>query len=251
MSVVYTALAYGTAIAVWFPLGARLPIRVHLSHGAIAASMSLGAGLLLAAACIDLTSAALEGAGAVGGVAVILLGAALFSVVNWKLSQGGGANRKRCGGCVAQATEDETPGSGRAIAVGTVLDAIPEALVLGVVLSSTGNAIALAVALALGNLAQAISSTTGLIHAGRSPAFVMRPWCGLAVFVVATTLASSAALGAAGDTIRPWIEASAAGILIAMTCEAMLPEAFHKNPSFRGIQAAAGVCAFALLYHFT
>ena len=250
MAVVYTALAYGTAIAVWFPLGALLATKVHLSHGVIAASMSLGAGLLLAAACIDLTSAALEGAGAIGGVAVILLGASVFSVINWRVSQGGAANRKRCGGCVAQATEDETPGSGRAIAIGTVLDAIPEALVLGVVLSASGQAIALVVALALGNLAQAISSTTGLIHAGRSTAFVTKLWCGLAVLVIATTLASATAFGAAGDTVRPWIEAFAAGILIAMTCEAMLPEAFHKNPSFRGIQAAAGVCAFALLHHF-
>lgn len=248
MSDLWTPLAYGAIIAVCFPLGAFLAVRARLSHHAIAAFMSLGAGLLIAAASIDLTLNALDHAGPTATVTILLTAAALFSTANWLVSRQGGGDRKRCGECVAQPREDESPGSGRAIALGTVLDAVPEALVLGVVLTGSGNAIALTVALALGNVAQSISSTSGLLDAGRSQRFVAMLWGGLALVVVATTLVSFAALGAVGETVRPWVEAFAAGILIAMTCEAMLPEAFHKNPPFRGLQAAIGVSVFALLH---
>ena len=73
-------------------------------------------------------------------------------------------------------------------------------------------------------------------------------WGGLALTVVVTTLLSFLTLGAPGDAVKPAVEAFAAGVLIAMTCEAMLPEAFHKNPSFRGLQAAIGLCGFLLLH---
>lgn len=248
MTDIWTALLYGCIIAVCFPLGALLTVKIEPSHRAIAAFMSLGAGLLLAASTIDLTLASLDHAGPTVTVAMILGAAATFSTANWMLSKGGGGSRKRCGACVAQPSEEDQPGSGNAIALGTVLDALPEALVLGVVLNGSGNAIALTVALALGNVAQAISSTTGLRHAGRSRRFVATLWIGLALVVVATTMASFVLLGGVGDSVRPWIEAFAAGILIAMICEAMLPEAFHEDPSFRGLVAAVGVCVFVLLH---
>ena len=59
----------------------------------------------------------------------LLIGAASFSAGNAWLSAQGAQHRKRFGECVAQPTEAEMPNSGLAIAMGTAMDAVPEALV--------------------------------------------------------------------------------------------------------------------------
>ena len=69
----------------------------------------------------------------------LLAGAAIFSGTNWFLSRQGAKHRKRCGECTEQATEQEHRGSGAAIALGSVLDGIPEALVIGMSVAGGGR----------------------------------------------------------------------------------------------------------------
>ena len=92
--------------------------------------MSLGAGVLLSAASFKVASEALMLAGAASAVAGIVAGAATFSIANAVLVTA--KDRKRCGECKPQPSEIEAPGSGTSIRLGTTLDAVPEALVLGV-----------------------------------------------------------------------------------------------------------------------
>ena len=200
--------------------------------------------MLIAALSIDLVSEALESLTTVHTVLTVGIAAGLFSGVNYLLSKRGARHRKRCGDCVKQPTEAEKPESGQAIAIGTVMDAMPEALVLGVVLSEGHNALALVAVLALGNIAQSLSSTAGLADAGRSYRFIALLWGAVAIAVVTTTLLSFHLLGMVDIEIKPWVEAFAAGILLAMVAETMLPEASHKSPSLSGLQTAVGFCVF-------
>ena len=130
------------------------------------------------------------------------------------------------------------------------MDALPEAVVLGVTLAADGPVVALVVALAIGNVAQSMSSTAGLTHAGRSPAFIYGLWLSVAAVVLALTVAAATIMVDGSADVRPWIEAFAAGILLAMVAEAMLPEAFHKSPRLSGLEAALGFGGFALLVNF-
>ena len=77
-------------------------------------------------------------------------------------------DHKRCGECKPQPSETEAPGSGTSIALGTALDAVPEALVLGVTLRVGGPDLALVVALSLANVPKAVSGTAGMRLASRS-----------------------------------------------------------------------------------
>ena len=145
-------------------------------HRAIAAFMSLGAGVLLSAASFKVAFEALILAGAALTTVAMIAGAATFSVVNAALVKG--RDRKRCGECKPQPSEAEVPGSGASITLGTLLDAVPEALILGVTLRVGGPDLALIVALALANVPEALAGTAGMRLASRSSAYVLGLWGG-------------------------------------------------------------------------
>src|SRR5512145_3302670 len=130
------AFCWGLAAASGLLGGAILALTTRLPHRAIAAIMSFGAGVLLSAASIKIASEALIVAGTVFTGGGIIAGAAMFSMANAAFAPA--KDRKRCGECKQQPTEAEAPGSGTSIALGTALDAVPEALVLGVTLQVSG-----------------------------------------------------------------------------------------------------------------
>jgi ZIP family zinc transporter len=139
--------------------------------------MSFGAGVLLSAASIEIASEALVVAGAVFTGGGIIAGAAMFSIANAALATA--KDRKRCGECKPQLSEAEAPGSGASIALGTALDAVPEALVLGVTLRVSGLDVALIVALALSNVPEALSGTAGMLSFAKTSSRRQMPHIGL------------------------------------------------------------------------
>ncbi len=176
--------------------------------------MSLGTGLLLATAVLQLAAEAVRAAGPALAAASLLLGAGTFSAVNARLE--GAARRKRCGECVAQPSEAEAPGSGAAIALGTALDAVPEALVLGLALREGAVPVAL-IAIAVGNLPEALSGAAGMRAAGRSYGYVFAVWGGIAAGATVATAAAYLASAWLGAAWPPPLQAFAAGALWAMT----------------------------------
>jgi ZIP family zinc transporter len=125
------AAGWGLLSASGLLIGAVGGYYTWLQHTAIARVMTFAAGVLLAVVAVDLVIEARSAASLQWTVIGLLCGATVFSSINWLLSRRGAQHRKRCGECVEQATEEQQPGSGLAIAVGTFLDGVPEGLVLG------------------------------------------------------------------------------------------------------------------------
>jgi zinc transporter, ZIP family len=241
------ALGWGALSSVGLILGAVVGAFSRLSHHAIALAMSVGAGLLLAAASLELATEAIRIVGPVGAVSSLLLGAAVSSAANALLARFGAANRKRCGECTAQASEQQQPGSGLAIAMGTAIDAVPEALVLGLTLRQLHFPSELLIAIAVGNLPEALSGAAGMRCAGRSYRYILLLWSTIAVGAAVATAAGYAAFGYLGQASPPHLQAFGAGALLAMTAETMIPEAFHNSPRFSGFLAAVGFCVVLLI----
>jgi ZIP family zinc transporter len=225
--------------------GAILALTTRLGHRAIAAIMSVGAGVLLSIASFKIASEALPLAGVTSTVAGIIAGAAMFSIANAALATA--KDRKRCGECKPQPSEAEAPGSGTSIALGTALDALPEALVLGVTLRAGGPDLVLVVALALSNVPEALSGTAGMRLAMRSSTYVLSLWSGIALVTAATTALTFYLLSDLGPGATAILKAYGAGALIAMAAETMIPEAFHNGPRYSGVLAASGFAALILL----
>lgn len=243
-----TAGLYGLLSASGLIAGALAGIWLQMRHRTIAAVTSVGVGLLIAAASLYLISSALEAASLAMVGSAALAGAAVFSLVNLVLRRWRAQTRKRCGECVRQPGEAEMPGSGMAIAIGSMLDAVPEALIVGAAVAGGGEALppmALIAAFALGNFAEGLSSAAGMLDAGRSRRYVLLLWGG-ATLVTAATAMLGFALFSGTDEYRGWVEAFAAGALIALVVETMAPEAVADHPAFTGLLAMLGFTALLL-----
>ena len=244
-----TAALYGLLSASGLIVGALAGLWLQMHHRAIASVTAVGVGLLIAAASLYLISGALESVAASTAASGALAGAALFSLVNLILRRWEAEKRKRCGECVRQPTETDTPGSGLAIAVGSLLDAVPESLIIGAAVAGGGMALppaALIAAFALANFAEGLSSTAGMRDAGRSKRYVLLLWIGATLASVAAAMLGFAVFSG-GSAERGWLEAFAAGALIALVVETMAPEAVAGQPGFTGLLAMLGFSALLLV----
>lgn len=241
---IYEVIFWAVMSVLGIIVGAFIGLNFKFNHHTIAKTMALAAGLLIAAATIELAAEAIEHAPLIYAIIVFLIGALGFSFGNVLLSNRGAKDRKRCGECVAQPTEDEKPGSGLAITLGTGMDAVPESIVLGLTLFTNGLDLPLILAIALGNLPEAISGSAGMLHAGRKKSWILKVWGGVALASILLTILGFFLAQNISETIVSLLQLFGAGALIAMVAETLIPEAFHGTPKYSGTIVAIG---FALL----
>ena len=237
---VWAALALGALSFVGLLVGAIAGLFSRMPHRRIAMAMSVGAGLVLAGVSLKVAAEAIRVAGPIAAALSLLLGAAVFSASNALLARFGATHRKRCGDCVRQPSESQQHGSGAAIALGNVLDAAPEAMVLGVALRDPVLPVALVIAFSVGNFPVALSSTAGMRAANRSYRYIFLLWSGIAAGGAMAIAAGYVGFGSLGPAWPPRLKAFGAGALLAMAAETMIPEAFHNSPRFSGVLVAFG-----------
>jgi ZIP family zinc transporter len=217
-------------------------------HTTIARAMTFAAGVLLAVVAMDLVIGA-RGAARLPWIGVGLLGgAAVFSSVNSLISRWGARHRKRCGDCVEQPSEAQQPGSGLAIAAGTLLDGVPEGVVLGLsTLHQGAPGLGIVAAFFLANVPEALSSSAGMRRAGRSASYVFGAWIGIGLLIGLSAPAAVLVLRDTGPAVMGTAEAFAAGAILALVSETMIPEAFHGAPLFNGLLLVVGFVALLVL----
>jgi ZIP family zinc transporter len=242
------AAGWGVLSASGLLIGAVGGYYTRLQHTTIARAMTFAAGVLLAVVALDLVIDAHDASSLPWTVIGLLCGAAMFSSVNWLLSRSGAQNRKRCGECVEQPREEQQPGSGLAIAAGTFLDGVPEGVVLALdMLQHGAPGIGTVAAFFLANIPEALSSSAGMRWAGRSARYVFVMWTGIVLLVGIASAAAGLVLGGAAPAIRATVETFAAGAILALVSETMIPEAFHGSPQFKGLLLVVGFVALLIL----
>jgi zinc transporter, ZIP family len=121
-----------------------------------------------------------SGAGSTRPPSVLWGGAAVYTGANWFLARQGAKHRKRSG--QQQPLEAEDSGSGLAIALGALLDGIPESIVIGVSMIGGGAVSLVAViAIFLSNIPEGLSCSAGMKKADRSAGYVFGIWATIAV----------------------------------------------------------------------
>jgi ZIP family zinc transporter len=132
--------------------------------------------------------------------------------------------------------------------VGALLDGIPESIVIGVsLLAGQGVSVVALAAVFLSNVPEGLSSAAGMRRAGRGPAYVFGVWGGIALAsAVAAGIGYIAFAGVAPGYVAA-VNAVAAGAILAMIADTMIPEAFETAHEYAGLVTAAGfLAAFAL-----
>jgi ZIP family zinc transporter len=240
---VLEAAFWGLAGASTLLVGALLAMAFPWPRRVIGLVAGFGAGALISAVTLDLTASAFEAAGIPAVTVGLALGAAAFSIGNVLIHRGGPArHRKRSHG----RQKDDPLG----ILLGTILDGIPESVVIGIsLLAGEGASVAVIVAVFLSNVPEAISASADLLRGGWTKGKVLGMW---SVVVAASVLAAGlgyvALEGASGSWIAA-IQAFAAGSILTMLADAMIPEAFEftgHNKSV-GLTLALGFAVSAAL----
>ncbi|MFN8470452.1 MAG: hypothetical protein U0X20_33165 [Caldilineaceae bacterium] len=233
LAVFWGGLAATSLLIGYFLAKSRPPSRI------IGIIMGIGAGALIGAIAYDLIpEPVLTTAGA---PVSFLVGALIFHAGNELVKRRGGDRRKSLSG-------EQQGGSGAAIFVGTMLDNIPESIILGMTFAM-GGAVNLAFLLAVfvSNLPEGVGGTVNLARAGYAPRKILGLWILLVVI--------SAGCAGFGYLVLSWYptadghnaQAFAAGAMLTMLADAMMPEAFDRGRELAGIATVIGFLATALL----
>jgi ZIP family zinc transporter len=227
-------------------LGALIGYFVSLPRRLIAAVMAVGAGVLISALSFELMQTAARRGGLPSTATGFLSGAVIYSGANLWLSRRGARHRKRSDG--AQPTEEDVGGSGTAIAIGALLDGIPESIVIGLsLLEGRGVSTVAVAAVFLSNLPEGLSSAAGMKQAGRSWRYIFGVWGGIAMLSGVASLLGYAAFAGTSPGLVAAISALAAGAILAMLADTMIPEASAGSHDLTGLLTVLGFLAAFVL----
>ncbi len=211
-----------------------------LSKRNVGIVMGIGTGALISAIAYELVPESALGSGWQMALA-FALGAVVFFLGDWYVDRKGGGERKNISG-------NQPGGSGAAVFIGTLLDNIPESIILGMTMTINGVVnLAFLAAVFISNLPEGVAGTLNLEASGYSRKKTFWMWMGLVAIS-----AVCAGLGYWAISILPEadgriMQAFAAGAMLTMLSDVMIPEAHEHGGNTVGLFTVFGFLLAAML----
>ena len=219
-----------TAGSLW--VGAALAL-MRPGNRWVGLAMAFGSGALIAAVAYELVLDAVETSADLAAMG-FAVGALTFYVGSWAIDRQG---RHRIG----MSGDSRLAGSANAIVLGTVLDGVPESFVLGASILQDGAVpVAVVVGVFAANVPEALSGTVGLLESGWTSARAFGMWSivvGVSVIAAAAGWLLLDVIPAAGGAFAA---SFAAGALLVMLADTLMPEAFELGGREAGLLTALG-----------
>jgi ZIP family zinc transporter len=226
---VIAALGWGALAASSLILGGALGVIREWPQRLVGLVLAFGAGALISAVAFDL----FEEGRALGGPTAVAIGLAAGGLAYFLADR---------------TVETKVPGAGSALALGALLDGIPEQAVLGIGLGAGEPiSVALLAAIFVSNLPEAIGASADLDEAGTSRRRTSGLWLVVAAVCTAATVVGFALADATSGDVRAAINGFAAGALLVMLVDSMIPEAAKKAGRPAGLVTVLGFAVAAAL----
>jgi zinc transporter, ZIP family len=231
-----TAVFWSALATVTLLIGMALAYRDVVNHKWTGLIMAFGAGAIISAAAFQLVLGAVvkeKGAFIPVGLAMAVGALTFYFADKWADHLGGAERMDFDGG--------QASGSGMGILLGSLLDGVPESLVLGLSLvHSPQVSLAFIFAVAISNIPQGLGGTAGMLTSGWARRRITNLWlavCGLSILAAAL-----------GYGLGHWfpgltgagIDAFAAGSLLVMLTDSMIPESFEHGGGETGLLLVLG-----------
>jgi zinc transporter, ZIP family len=222
---VLAAIGWGALAASSLVIGAALGLARPWSRQLVGLVLGFGAGALISAVSFELAEEGVELAGAMPVAIGLGVGAITYFVASGRVAAMGG---------------------GAALALGAFLDGIPEQMVLGIGLAGGEPVSAgLLAAIFISNLPEAIGGATDMRREMHSPRQVALKWLWIAALCALATVLGYALADAASDELEAGINGFAAGALLVMLVDSMIPEATEQAGRTTGLVTALGFAVAA------
>ena len=227
-------------------LGAGVAWFVEIPKHIVAAIMALGAGVLISTLAYELVEEAADDGGLLPTIVGFLGGAIIYIVADRLVSRPRSTPRPE--GAANIVVRRAAAGSGVVIAIGALIDGIPESIVMGLSVLQGALSIPIVAAIAISNIPEGLGSTAALKRGGATGRFVALLWSGIAVVTVIAAVLGFVAFQAASPNLIALITTIAAGGLLAMVCNTMIPEAFDEQRALTGLWATIGFLGAFVLH---
>jgi zinc transporter, ZIP family len=226
---VISALGWGAVAAASLVIGGVLATLHEWPERLVGLVLAFGAGALISAVAFDL----FEEGQKLGGPGTVAIGLAAGGLTYFALDR---------------LVETKIPGAGPALALGALLDGIPEQAVLGIGLGAGESiSVGLLAAIFVSNLPESIGASADLDEAGTSRGKINLLWLAVAVVCTLATVGGYALADATGGNFRAAINGFAAGALLVMLVDSMIPEASKKAGRPAGLVTVLGFAVAAAL----
>ena len=231
------AMFYGFITGLPLIAGAIITKFYTFKEKPIGMIMAFGSGVLIAVVAFSLMSEAYH----LGGIIPVSIGfvggAALFSWGNHTVNKRGAKNRKRCYGPEVGGGKS----SGTALALGSLMDNIPESFAIGVSLLSAGSvSTALLVGIIISNFPESSAGAQAMKITGRTQKYIFKTWGGIAAINIVAAAIGFIVISQLGPEIQALTLGIAGGAILAMLAETMMPEAYESGGYHISLATVAG-----------
>jgi ZIP family zinc transporter len=222
---VAAALGWGALAASSLVIGALIGLARPWPRKAIGLVLGFGAGALISAVSFELAEDGVELAGGLPVAIGLGVGAITYYLASIRVASMGG---------------------GGALALGAFLDGIPEQMVLGIGLAGGAPVSAgLLVAIFVSNLPEAIGGANDMRRQMHRRGQVIRTWVWIASACAFATVVGYTIADIASDELQGGINGFAAGALLVMLVDSMIPEATEQAGRTTGLVTALGFAVAA------
>jgi len=219
-------------------IGAFAAMKFKISHKVIGFVMAFGVGTLISSVCFELVEEAFTESQDVLSITIgLLAGALIYFTGDLLIDKWGGKNRKN------MKSVDNNTNVGLPILLGTILDGIPESIVIGMTMVGGGGvSIAMVVAVFLSNIPEGLTSSTGLLASGWKKRTILGLWSTVIAMSVLSAVIGYFVLSGTPDLAKAFILSFAGGAILTMIADTMIPEAYRDSGKPTGLVMVLGFC---------